>query len=290
VDPVLGLQLACSLENFWTSYSPFEGRRLFDDLVGRAVDAPLELRALATRCRGNFEAMIGNLEPGIELYEESLEVYRELGDEHGTATLEHRLGVNLFSAGERQRARRLLETSLARSRENGFRINELMVLGSLGAFDYREGHVEQGLAKMRRALETAHEVGFKWWEANMQNALAAYATELGRFDEAEEHAQAQLALGQAMHDRRHVVQALALLARLAAGRGDSKRAARLWGALEAEEARGAVGQRPRMAAWDEERARFEEVVLASADADFEPERAEGRRMALDDAVAYALAP
>jgi predicted ATPase/class 3 adenylate cyclase len=287
-DPVLGLRLAAALENFWVSYSPFEAKRLFEVLTAAAGDVPPDLRALATRCRGNLEVMTGSLEPGLALYEASLRLYDDLGDEHGRAVIQHRIGVNIFREGEREQARKLLEESLATSQEHGFRINELMVMGGLGAFDYREGRVEEGLDRIERGLRIAAEVGFKWWEANLRHSLAAYAFELGRMSAAEEHARAQLVLGAAMSDRRHSVQALGLLAQLAVGRGDKERAARLWGALEAEELRGPVGQRPRMEQWEEERARIEAVVLAGADAAFETARAEGRRMALGEAVEYAL--
>ena len=60
VDPVLALRVACSLENFWVSYSPFEAKRMFDELDTLAVDAPADLRALATRSRGNLHAMTGD--------------------------------------------------------------------------------------------------------------------------------------------------------------------------------------------------------------------------------------
>jgi hypothetical protein len=91
-----------------------------------------------------------------------------------------------------------------------------------------------------------------------------------------------------MGDRRHAVQALAQLAAVAAGRGDSLRAGRLWGSVEAEELRGPLGRRPRMAAWEEDRERFHALVHAQSDATFERALTEGRRLSLDDAVAYAL--
>jgi hypothetical protein len=91
-----------------------------------------------------------------------------------------------------------------------------------------------------------------------------------------------------MGDRRHIVQGLGFLARLAIGRGDRERAGRLWGAMEAEEQRGPVGQRPRMAVWDEERAEYAAIVLADPGNDLEQAREDGRRLALADAVTLAL--
>jgi hypothetical protein len=56
----------------------------------------------------------------------------------------------------------------------------------------------------------------------------------------------------------------------------------LWGAIEAEEQRGAIGQ------WENEREQFERMVFAHADADLERGREAGRLLSLEDAVERAL--
>ena len=76
--------------------------------------------------------------------------------------------------------------------------------------------------------------------------------------------------------------AVALLARVAAKDGREARAGRLWGAIEAEEARGPVG------AWEGDREQEEHAVLAAAGAAFDSARAEGRVLALADAIAFAI--
>ena len=83
-------------------------------------------------------------------------------------------------------------------------------------------------------------------------------------------------------DRQNVLYALALLARVAAQDGREARAGRLWGAIEAEEARGPVG------AWEGDREQEEHAVLAAAGAAFDSARAEGRVLALADAIAFAI--
>jgi predicted ATPase len=287
-DPLLGLRLATSLEMFWNSYSPFEAQRLFEELIGRVGDMPVDLEALATRCRANVAVMTGDQERGIRYYEESLDQYQRLGDEHGQAIVEHRLAGNLIHHGEVERGHALEARSLARSREGGFRLNEAMIRSNLGERELEEGNTARGLEMILEAAELAREVGFKWMEANNLNALAGHELELRRLDDAERDACSALVLGRDMGDRRHAVQALALLAAVAARRGDSHRAGRLWGAVEAEELRGPLGRRPRMAAWDDDREKFHKLVHAEPDAAFERALTEGRRLSPDDAVAYAL--
>ena len=288
-DALLGVQLATSLETFWNSYSPYEASRMFEELVQRVEEMPADLEALATRCRANFAVFTGDGERGIQLYEESLDQYRRLGDKHGQAVVELRLAGNLVRYGQPERARAIAASALVRSRESGYRINEAMIRGWQGERELETGNTRRGLEMMQEALELAHEAGFRWMEANLLNALAGRLLELGGLDDAERHACSALAVARDMGDRRHGVQALAILAAVAAGRGDSSRAGRLWGAVEAEELRGPLGSRPRMAAWDEERAKFHALAHAALDAAFERALTEGRRLSLDEAVAYALA-
>ncbi len=57
----------------------------------------------------------------------------------------------------------------------------------------------------------------------------------------------------------------------------------MWGAIEAEEALGPVGQ------WEDERAAYEAAVKAAEGPDFQTGRDHGRRLTLGEAVDYALA-
>ena len=289
VDPVLALRLATTLENFWVSYSPFEASRMFDELVERAGGAPPELLALAARCRGNLAIFTGDVELGLQLYEDSLSQYERLGDEHAQAILEHRLGVNLFAVGERQRGQALLESSLERSQARGFRINEGMVRGTLGMAEYRKGNVERGLEMVLESVELARESGFRWWEVNNLNALAACMLELDRLAESEGYSRQAISVASVMGDRRHIVQSLAMLAAVAGRVGRARRAGVLWGAIETEERRGPLGHRPRMALWEHEREKFGPIVLANPGPELELGLKAGRILTLDQAVDEALA-
>ena len=75
-----------------------------------------------------------------------------------------------------------------------------------------------------------------------------------------------------------------MLAALEAERGNAERAGELWGAVEAEEQRGAIGQ------WENEREQYERMVFAHADAELEAGREAGRLLSLEDAVERALSP
>jgi predicted ATPase/class 3 adenylate cyclase len=281
-DVELALRLAVELENFWVTRNPFEGRRRFEALLGRAGDVSPALRARALRCYGGSTLMSGDDEEGTRLYEQSLELYESVGDELGTAIMRQRLGACATHVGDLAKARVLLEDGLARFRRLGSRVGEAQALAAIGFVDYQEGNVARGREEYQRAAELAREAGFAWWEMNTFDTLADLALEQGRPDEAEEHALAALELSRRIGDRQFSVFELAQLARTAAARGDAERAGWLWGAIEAEEARGAIGR------WEHQRDEVAKAVLAACGPAFEDGRAEGRRLPLADAVAYAL--
>ena len=116
----------------------------------------------------------------------------------------------------------------------------------------------------------------------MLQAIAECALELGRTDKAVPRARASLALAREIGDRQGTVFALALLAWAATEQRDLARAGRLWGALEAEEVRGPVGQ------WEDERETFAGRVLGNDGAEFERGREAGRQLSLEAAVDEAL--
>jgi hypothetical protein len=68
------------------------------------------------------------------------------------------------------------------------------------------------------------------------------------------------------------------LASTAAAAGDVEVAARLWGAIEREEAAAPIGQ------WPGYRAEYECLVFSAAGSTFEEARAEGRLLALGEAA------
>ena len=79
-------------------------------------------------------------------------------------------------------------------------------------------------------------------------------------------------------DRLQVVWGLAMLARILAARGHEEAGGVCWGALEAEENRGPIGQ------WEAARPEYEQELAPYEGAAFERGRARGRLLSADEAV------
>jgi predicted ATPase/DNA-binding SARP family transcriptional activator len=282
-DPELGLRLGVALENYWATSAPFEGRRRIEELLARAPDAPANLRARALRVLGGMTDLTGESEKARAIYEQSLSVFREDGDDAGAAMMVYRIGSAFFNAGNLHDARPLIEESLEAFTRAGYEVGECMALGSLGSLDALDGDVRRARKLLERSARLAHEIGFVWFEAHMLGHIGELLLNQGEPQLAEAWSAEALALSHRIGDRQNTIMRLAVLASAAAERGDVERAGKLWGAIEAEESRGRIG------AWERNRGEYEQRLPSSDDPAFDRGRQMGRALSLDEAVDEALA-
>jgi len=280
----LGLRLAIALEQFWVAVGPYEGARRVQAFLDRAADLPDVVRARAMRVVGGMIFMTGDFDRGDELMRQSLELFRSLGEEAVVAELLIRLAIHLhYSSGDIAGAHVLIDESQAINRRLGSRSTEAMTLGLLGEIAWTEGRSDDALELAARSGEAAAEVGFTWWQMHQLYHGSEWSLELGRTGEAEAYGRDALRIAVAIQDRQLIVYLLAILATTAAAQGHLEKAGAVWGAVEAEEGRGRIGQ------WEAERDVYAARVLDHENEAFATGRVKGRRMTLSDAVGYALA-
>jgi hypothetical protein len=135
---------------------------------------------------------------------------------------------------------------------------------------------------LEQSAGMAAQEGHSWWEATTLANIAELELARNRLDEAATRARQTLRLSRRIGDRQQSVYALAYLACVAAHDGDVHHAGRLWGAVEAEEARRPLG------AWEGDRDQYAARVLAHADAHLEQGLREGRELPLQAAIEEAL--
>jgi tetratricopeptide (TPR) repeat protein len=278
----LGLRLALALENFWITSDPLEGKRWIDALLVQAPNLDPWLHAFALRLLGNFAAITGDIARAVELYGQSLDEFRECGDELRVAIAQHRLAVHLLSLGQTERARALVGESLAYFQRVAFAKGEAQCHGFLGRLAWKHGDHERALEHYDRSIALLRETGFTWAEIRGLLARAEKLFELSRTTEAADSAREALEAARRIHDRIGTVEGLAFLARAAVEREEEELAGRLWGAIEADI------ERAPLPIWEVEGDELAEPVLARAGAPFEAGRAEGRSLALEEAAQLAL--
>jgi predicted ATPase/DNA-binding SARP family transcriptional activator len=278
----LGLELAVALENYWVTNAPLEGKRWLGQLLERAAGLHGELCARALRAYGGTTYIFGEYEDASRHYEASLAEYRRLEDERGIGMLLHRLAVDAFRRHDLAGARALNEESLRIHRKTKNKKLEAQPLSLLAQVELQEGHAELAFELLERSATLCAESGFWWGRAGTLLDLAELLLERGRAAASLARAREALPLLALIGDRQGTIYALSFVARLAAETGHPARAGRLWGAVEAEAARGQVG------IWEQDRDELAPDLSADARTQFERGRQQGWTLSLSEAVAEAL--
>jgi tetratricopeptide (TPR) repeat protein len=326
-DQGLGLGLASALSYFWLVRGFWsEGRGWLEEaLAGNAGDRA-EARAKALRGLARLAVEQGDHERAVASAEEALALYRGLGDEQGVSNSLAQLGWAATVRGDYERAEALHEQSLAAARRSddawslSFALNALATVASYREdYERAEALQEEALALGRKlgdrqrvsavlvnmgyvravrgdferaeplldeALAISRELKYPSATAESLLALGIVATRRGDHGRAKTLLEESLVLCRKLGSIVTVAEGLETLAGLAGALGDAPRAARLWGAADAlREVTGspwAPFERrlhgPYLAAI---RSRSDQTVWTKA-------WEEGRAMALDEAVSYAL--
>jgi tetratricopeptide (TPR) repeat protein len=225
--------------------------------------------------------LIGKPDVADAIWEQSLEIFRTLGDEQGIAIILHRLSMTPLVRHDWARTRSLAEDSLERHRRIGDRKGETQNLAVLAIVLREEGDLGRAYTLVEQSIAIADDIGFRWWSAGARAIAATVLLALGRTVEARTWAREALSIAHEIADRTGIPSALALLAEIAKAEGNGRRAGTLFGAVEAEVERTPT---PPWLFAPIERGR----ILAAATLEFERGRADGRSLPVEDALALAL--
>ena len=278
-DAILGLELANDLQNLWNAAGPKEGLERIQRLLDRASEIPLKLRASVLRVQGGAADLAGRDELAVQLTQESVELYRQLGDDRGVALVEQMLAVSAWRRQDWDRMRELTEHSLALA-QGRFLFTEISNYWLLGQLALLDDDLERAIELTRQGTEMAQAAGWAWWESGQRHELLMLGLRRGDLDEAEREGLVALEMERAQENRLWALYTLAGLAQVALARGDLERAGLLWGAAEKE-----AESLPR---WPDERARR---IGALAEEEREPvvaARERGRTLDIWDAAEIAL--
>jgi predicted ATPase/class 3 adenylate cyclase len=278
-DASFGLELAVGLLNFWSVTGPKEGLERIQRLLEAAGEIAPELRANALRVCAAAADLAGYDELALQVSEESLELFTQLGDEQAVAMVEHMMAVAAWRREDWDRMRELTEHALALARDR-FDFLEITGYWLSGQLALHDGDLDAAVELTRRSAEMARDSGWSWWESGQRHELLVLALLRGDLDEAEREGLAALEMERRQENRLWTLYTLAGLAQVALARGDLERAGLLWGAAEKE------GESlPR---WPDERARRIGQLIDEDRGPVLEARQRGRRLDLWDVAAIAL--
>lgn len=228
-DVCTGLRLVGALSWFWWMGGYLEeGRRWAEGLLSEPFDASRadcdSARAGALWAAGELAFVQGQLAPAAERFEESLALYRRLGDDAGIVAVLAELGQVARSQGDRDRARALSEEGLELARRLGDSKVAAIALGTLGRIERDRGNLEGAIACYGESLALFRELGHEWGSAFMLANLADAALRRGEPERAWALGQESLSIYGALGDRSGMALASIGLGDVAREREDEERA------------------------------------------------------------------
>lgn len=284
------LRLATALWRFWHVHGHWrEGRQWLEEALARAPAAASPLRIKALFGAGILANWQQDFALASRLLEESLAMARSLGDNRATAEALRALSQVAFWRGDNERAMALGEECLALFRQIG---DPWGISSALRHEGYqilirheRRHEWSRAVAAFEESLGISRALGDTRGVAWSTAGLGIAARLAKEYKRAEELLKEALSAFRELGDKWGIVSVLLEIGGVAQRRGDTERAARLFGAGQSLRETAGTPLLPYDAP-HYGRQRPAEVGLPQTG--FDSPRAEGRAMNLEQAIDYAL--
>ena len=245
-DADFGTRLALMMWRFWPERGYVtEGRRWLEAVLamgqpgGGVAEPTLSARrwAFLHLVTGMLAGGQGDYDRAVELYEESLALYKNMGHTKGTSGPLRELGLVAYHQGDYERAVRLSEQALAMSRESGSAFGSGLAVCTLTDALRAQGDIERARTLLEESLASLRRRTYPLRVANAVaitlSRLGSIECELGRDARALELHKESLVLARRYGFTFDVFSCMEGLARVEGMQGRPERAARLLGASAA---------------------------------------------------------
>jgi predicted ATPase len=288
-----GLRLAAALLRFWWFWGYLiEGRAHLESLLGlsgkpvRDQVLAKSLHALAVLIYRQADDTAGDWSVARFRLDESLEIYRRLGNEASVAAVLQDLGRVCAELGEWDAARDFLDESMKIVRRSGNELGIALSLFILGRMYWLKEEHATSRALIEEGFGTFWELGDKFWINACLVYLGYIDCEEGRFDAARSRFVQMNEVVPLLRFPWGATYTLEGFARLAAAEGEAARALRLGGATAALRRNYGVSIGPSSETLF--RRSLEPAWQALAEDEGSSVWAEGREMTLEQALSLVL--
>jgi predicted ATPase/class 3 adenylate cyclase len=283
----VGLRMGGALWRFWHLRGHFtEGRAWITELLVQPSAQPRSAaRAKGLNGLAGLVYWQGDYDLASTYWNESLEIWKELGERGQIAEVLYSLAYIATIRAEFDRAMALFDESTTLFREVGDKRGEGNARMSLGMGYQLAGDLEAAALEIKGALPLVEEAGDTFGTANALGMLGRVASEQGQFEEATGYMVRTLRMFMSLGDMSGIAFTLDDLAAVAIGKGRFERAIVLTAA--AQNIRDTLGGAAPTAlvvipdARGAARGALDEEAIEAASA-------KGKAMTLERAVAYAL--
>ncbi|MFL6009525.1 MAG: hypothetical protein ACJ73Z_07800, partial [Rubrobacteraceae bacterium] len=272
---------------WWLSGHISEGRRWAEEALAREPEMPDAARATLLFVAATLGQALGDFEAARAMNDESMQIYRRLGDDMGYYYASGTAGLIAVGQERYDEGLSLMEESGERRLAMGDRWPAAM-FGFSASVALGMGDRERARRLAERSLSLGREIGAREAVSVALPTLAAIARADGDHERARRLFGDGLLFSAEVGDGTNVAFYLEGLATLAASEDRPEQAARLWGAAEA------ILEQIEVIAYPHATDRsFNDRQLAATREDidertWEEAWAEGRAMTTEEAVAYAL--
>ncbi len=146
-------------------------------------------------------ANLGQYQKAIDFYKQTLEIAIEIGDRPGEAYSLVNLGLTYQNLGQYQRAIDFYQQSLKISRQIGDRKAEARILGNLGNAYVDPGQYQRAIDFYQQSLKISRQIGDRKAEAGILGNLGNAYRSLGQFQRAIDFHQQSLKISRQIGDR-----------------------------------------------------------------------------------------
>ena len=226
-------RLATALIHFWWIRGHYgEGRRWLAGTLDQ-IDKTSSYRGRALDGAGVLAWIQGDYKAARTLYEESLAIDRDAGDQKGIASSLGNLGIIALEQGDLTLAKELLGEALAINRGLGNLQGLAPSLINLSLVAIKQEDFTLARSQLEEALSINRRLGDRWGVTTALINLGDVMCAEGDCLRAQTHFEESLGLAQELGDKESIAYGLEGFAGVAAAQGRAERAARLWGAAEA---------------------------------------------------------
>jgi len=207
----LALYIASALADFWLFEGHLsEGRALLERALANSEGVEASVLAKALAAVGWLACAQGDLEQAEHWCEQSLELYRSLGEIRGLALSLYCLGFIAMMRGDYAKAETLLEEGLAHFRELDNSVGISDALRALGNLFINRGKYAKASQLLEESLALDRKVGYTWGMADSLYLLAGVTLYQGELTKAHTLLEESLVLCRNIGDKRGLAVALVM--------------------------------------------------------------------------------
>ncbi len=274
-----------SVFNFWYLRGYWsEGREWLERALQRSSGLSASLRAEVLRSTGSMAGYQQDYARAEPLLDESVALWRELGDKGGMAGGLQDLGFMHWQQSDYARATQALQECLAIYRELGDKMGVAWTLAYQGGVFYDQGHYTEARTLCEESMTLIE--GDTWGQALCLETLGKVALSQAEPARAKTLLTESLRLRQELGHKWGMVECLKAFAALAALQAQPERAARLYGAAEVLGEASGIPVAPSVRAQHDRDLAV--VRQALGEPAFATVFAAGRTLSREQAIEYAL--